>query len=100
MGIRYFMLLTQERKALLAHNAKVYVAARSQEKAEVAITELKKSTGKEAHFLKLDLADLKSVKASTEEYLRFVSSAATPQGLLFDAIYSKETTLDVLFNNA
>lgn len=69
-------------KALLAHNAKVYVAARSQEKAEVAIKDLKESTGKEALFLKLDLADLKSVKASAEEYL------------------SKETTLDVLFNNA
>ncbi|KAG2365091.1 hypothetical protein BDR07DRAFT_1278189 [Suillus spraguei] len=69
-------------KVLLAHNAKVYIAARSQEKAEVAIKDLKNSTGKEAFFLKLDLADLKSVKSSVEEYL------------------SKETTLDVLFNNA
>ncbi|KAG1751095.1 hypothetical protein EDB19DRAFT_1675262 [Suillus lakei] len=69
-------------KALLAHNAKVYVAARSQEKAEVAIKDLKDSTGKEALFLKLDLADLKSVKASAEEYL------------------SKETKLDVLYNSA
>jgi retinol dehydrogenase-12 len=56
----------------LTHNAKVYVASRSQEKAEVAIKDLKDSTGKEALFLKLDLADLKSVKASAEEYLRFV----------------------------
>lgn len=69
-------------KTLLIHNAKVYVAARSQEKADVAIKDLKNSTGKEALFLKLDLADLKSVKASVEEYL------------------SKETTLDVLFNSA
>jgi NAD(P)-dependent dehydrogenase (short-subunit alcohol dehydrogenase family) len=69
-------------KVLLTHNAKVYVASRSQEKAEVAIKDLKDSTGKEALFLKLDLADLKSVKASAEEYL------------------SKETTLDVLFNSA
>ncbi|KAG1822689.1 uncharacterized protein BJ212DRAFT_1456374 [Suillus subaureus] len=69
-------------KVLLTHNAKVYVAARSQEKAEVAIKDLKNSTGKEALFLKLDLADLKSVKACAEEYL------------------SKETTLDVLFNSA
>lgn len=69
-------------KALLNHNAKVYIAARSQEKAEVAIKDLKNSTGKEALFLKLDLANLKSVKASAEEYL------------------SKETTLDVLFNSA
>ncbi|KAG2034533.1 hypothetical protein BDR03DRAFT_924035 [Suillus americanus] len=69
-------------KTLLIHNAKVYVAARSQEKADVAIKDLKNSTGKEALFLKLDLADLKSVKASVEEYL------------------SKETKLDVLFNSA
>lgn len=75
------MLLTIEFKALLNHNAKVYIAARSQEKAEVAIKDLKNSTGKEALFLKLDLANLKSVKASAEEYLRFVSSVATPQGL-------------------
>jgi len=56
----------------LVHNAKVYVAARSQEKVEAAIQDLKNSTGKEAIFLKLDLADLKSVKAAAEEYLRFV----------------------------
>ena len=58
----------------MTHNAKVYVAARSQEKVEAAIRDLKNSTGKEAIFLKLDLADLKSVKASAEEYLRFVVS--------------------------
>ncbi|KAG1743182.1 uncharacterized protein EDB91DRAFT_1236724 [Suillus paluster] len=69
-------------KALLAHNAKVYVAARSEEKADVAIKDLKGSTGKEAIFLKLDLGDLKSVKSAAEEYL------------------SKETKLDVLFNSA
>ena len=56
----------------MAHNSKVYVAARSQEKVEVAIKDLKDITGKEAIFLKLDLADLKSVKAAAEEYLRFV----------------------------
>lgn len=56
----------------MAHNAKVYIAARSQEKVEVAIKDLKDITGKEAIFLKLDLADLKSVKAAAEEYLRFV----------------------------
>ncbi|KAG2131788.1 hypothetical protein DEU56DRAFT_739839 [Suillus clintonianus] len=69
-------------KTLLAHGAKVYVAARSQEKAEVAIKDLKDSTGGEALFLKLDLGDLKSVKAAAEEYI------------------SKETKLDVLFNSA
>ncbi|KAF8885697.1 hypothetical protein CPB84DRAFT_125022 [Gymnopilus junonius] len=69
-------------KALLAHNAKVYFAARSQEKAEQAIKELKEQTGKEGIFLKLDLADLKSVKSASEEF------------------QSKEKELHVLFNNA
>lgn len=57
-------------QALLAHNAKVYIAARNQEKSELAIQDLKHETGKEAIFLKLDLSDLKSVKAAAEEFLR------------------------------
>lgn len=69
-------------KALLAHNAKVYIAARSQAKAEEAIKELKEDTGKEAIFLKLDLSDLKAVKAAAEEF------------------QSKEKELHVMFNNA
>lgn len=69
-------------KALLNHNARVYVAARSEEKANATINELKQSTGKEALFLKLDLADLPGVKRAVEEFL------------------SKETELHVLFNNA
>ncbi|CAA7268672.1 unnamed protein product [Cyclocybe aegerita] len=69
-------------KALLAHNATVYVAARSKEKADQAIQDLKKQTGKEGIFLKLDLGDLKSIKAAAEEFL------------------SKEKELHILFNNA
>ncbi|KAI0318779.1 NAD(P)-binding protein [Amylostereum chailletii] len=69
-------------KALLAHNAKVYIAARSEEKAKVAIEDLKKETGKEAIFLKLDLADLPQVRKSAEEFL------------------GKEKELHILFNNA
>ncbi|TFK51790.1 NAD(P)-binding protein [Heliocybe sulcata] len=69
-------------KALLQHNAKVYIAARSQEKSEQAIKDLEKETGKTAIFLKLDLADLPSIKASAEEFK------------------SKESQLHVLFNNA
>jgi len=68
-------------KALLEHNAKVYVAARNPEKAQKAIEDLKTATGKQALFLKLDLADLKSVKAAGEEF------------------NSKETELHILFNN-
>ena len=59
-------------QALLAHNAKVYIAVRNEEKAKSAINELKEQTGKEAIFLKLDLADLKSVKSSAEEFIRYV----------------------------
>ncbi|KZP29938.1 NAD(P)-binding protein [Athelia psychrophila] len=69
-------------KALLEHNAKVYVAARSPDKAHKAIEQLKSVTGKQAHFLKLDLADLKSVKAAAAEF------------------NSKEPELHILFNNA
>jgi retinol dehydrogenase-12 len=47
----------------------VYIAARNQEKAEQAIKDLHEETGKGAVFLKLDLADLKSVKAAAEEFL-------------------------------
>ncbi|EPS99560.1 hypothetical protein FOMPIDRAFT_1030882 [Fomitopsis schrenkii] len=69
-------------KVLLQHNAKVYLAARSKEKAEAAIKELKKQTGKEAIFLELDLLNFPSIRKAAEEFL------------------SKETELHVLFNNA
>jgi hypothetical protein len=59
-------------KALLAKNAKVYLATRDQEKAETAIRDLKVQTGKEAIFLKLDLSDLESIKTAAEEFSRFV----------------------------
>ena len=67
---------------LLQRNAKVYLAARSRSKAEAAISLLKEATGKEAIFLELDLASLKSVKKAAEEFL------------------SKEHELHMLFNNA
>ncbi|KAF5371110.1 hypothetical protein D9758_004259 [Tetrapyrgos nigripes] len=69
-------------KALLEHNAKVYLAARNQVRAETAIKDLREKTGKDAIWLKLDLADLRSVKGAAEEFRR------------------KESQLDVLFNNA
>lgn len=63
----------------------VYVAGRSQEKAEQAIKELKQlclnSAGSLA-FLKIALDDLRSIKQAVEEFK------------------SKESRLDVLFNNA
>lgn len=69
-------------KTLLAHGAKVYIAARNQTASEEAIRQLKQETGNEAIFLKLDLGDLKAIKASAEEFL------------------SKETQLHILLNNA
>jgi len=59
---------------LLAKNAKVYIAARSEDRAKAAIEDLKQTTGKEAIWLKLDLSSLKSVKAAAEEFLEWVRS--------------------------
>jgi len=69
-------------KALLQHNAKVYLAARGKNDAEKVIQELKSITGKEAIFLELDLASLPSIRKAAEEFM------------------SKESDLHVLFNNA
>jgi len=70
-------------KALLSKGAKVYIASRSEEKTQRAIEELKQETGKHSvFFLKLDLADLVSVKAAAEEFI------------------GKESELHTLYNNA
>ncbi|KAG8916336.1 hypothetical protein FRC03_001026 [Tulasnella sp. 419] len=68
-------------KALLGKNAKVYMASRSKSKAEEAIKELKSLTGKEAHFLELDLASLDAVTKAANEFKR------------------RESQLHVLFNS-
>ncbi|KAF3022499.1 hypothetical protein E8E14_011226 [Neopestalotiopsis sp. 37M] len=66
-------------------NAKVYIAVRSESKARAAMDELMtlypESKG-ELVYLQLDLADLASIKASALEFI------------------SRETRLDVLWNNA
>jgi len=70
-------------RVVLAHNAKVYLACRSEEKANSAIVDLKKATGKEdVHFLPLDLSSFSSIKKAAEDFK------------------SKEAKLHVLFNNA
>jgi len=69
-------------KYLLLKNCTVYIFCRSASKAEEAIAELKRATGKEAHFVACDLADLESVKTSAKEFM------------------AKEQRLDILFNNA
>ncbi|KAJ7039736.1 NAD-P-binding protein [Mycena alexandri] len=70
-------------RVLVARNAKVYLAARSEEKSRAAMEDICKSTGKSSiHFLQVDLADLASVRKAAEEYI------------------SKEQELHVLINNA
>ncbi|KAL2373877.1 hypothetical protein RJ035_005736 [Blastomyces gilchristii] len=70
---------------LFSKNAKVYIAARSEDKANNAIKEILKanpdSTG-ELTYLPLNLSDLTTIKSSAESFL------------------SKENKLHVLFNNA
>lgn len=58
-------------RVVLAHNAKVYLACRSEEKANAAIADLKKVTGKDdIHFLPLDLSSFSSIKKSAEQFKR------------------------------
>ncbi|KAG9236436.1 hypothetical protein BJ875DRAFT_227448 [Amylocarpus encephaloides] len=70
---------------LYAHNARIYIAARSAEKADYAIGHMKSlfpdSRGSLV-YLHLDLNDLSTIKSSAEEFLK------------------AEKQLDVLWNNA
>ncbi|KZT60045.1 NAD(P)-binding protein [Calocera cornea HHB12733] len=70
-------------KYALQRNATVYIAGRSQKKAEEAIADLKQITKNDKiHFLQLDLGDLASVKQAAAEFR------------------SSGERLDILFNNA
>lgn len=59
---------------LASRGARVYMGARSAEKAEKAITDLKRELGPQADivFLKLDLTDFKSVVEAARELRRYV----------------------------
>lgn len=59
---------------MLEHNAKVYIATRNRQKTEAAIAELKEATGREAHWLELDLGELASVRRAAKEFLMYVCS--------------------------
>jgi retinol dehydrogenase-12 len=66
-------------QALLSKGAKVYLAARSKDKADSAIEWLKTETdGKTAIFLQLDLADLESVRRAAEEFKQCAPSSFYP----------------------
>jgi NAD(P)-dependent dehydrogenase (short-subunit alcohol dehydrogenase family) len=70
---------------LYTKHARVYVVARSEAKANVAIADIKAAAPRSRGtlvFIKLDLADLSTIKASAEAFLK------------------QESRLDVLFNNA
>lgn len=72
-------------QVLYSKNAKVYMMARSEEKTKTAIDSIKSTVTKSAGeliYLKLDLSDIPSAKASAEEFLR------------------REKNLHLLFNNA
>ncbi|KAF8988889.1 NAD(P)-binding protein [Cyathus striatus] len=68
-------------QVLSKHGAKVYMASRDENKAKAAIEIVEKETGSRPLFLKLDLADLISVKEAAQEFLRL------------------ENRLDVLYNS-
>ena len=72
-------------RQLAKHNpARIYLAARSKEKATAAIQKLKESDPQASpiYFLHLDLSSFESVKAAVQEFK------------------SRETRLDILMNNA
>ncbi|KXH48475.1 short-chain dehydrogenase [Colletotrichum simmondsii] len=72
-------------KILYQKNAKIYMACRSEAKTAAVIKELKElypNSHGHAEYLHLDLNDLTTIKQSAQEFL------------------SKETRLDVLWNNA
>ncbi|KAI5859446.1 putative short-chain dehydrogenase [Durotheca rogersii] len=72
-------------RMLYSRNAKVWIAARSQDKAYKAMEDIRKAcpaSKGDLAFLRLDLADLTKIKASADQFL------------------AAETKLDVLFNNA
>lgn len=72
-------------RMMYSKNAKVYMMARSEDKTQEAIKDIKNSlpdSHGELHFIRLDLSDLASIKESVEEFL------------------SREHELHLLFNNA
>lgn len=72
-------------KILYAHNATVWVAGRSESKAQKALSNIKEAFPKSSgniNFLHLDLADLSTIKPAVNSFT------------------SQEQRLDVLVNNA
>ncbi|SRR6266702_1771651 len=92
-----------EPQQLLSHNAKVYLAARSAQKANEAIAELKNETGKQAIFLQLDLSDIPAIRRSAQEFFSYVPICYRCVFLVEfhkTCVLRKESQLHVLINNA
>lgn len=60
-------------KALLAKNAKVYIASHNQARVDAAIKELEEATSNKAFFIELNLASLNSVKAAAGAFQKLES---------------------------
>ena len=69
-------------KNLAKKGANVYMASRSEEKALIAIAQIKKETGKDVEFLRVDLQDLNQTRKAAEGFVK------------------KNVPLDILINNA
>lgn len=98
-------------KVLVQHNATVYIACRSLEKAKAAAEHIKTATGKNGiHILQMDLSNLPTVKIGVDEFLKSVYSKFTVSTFGISESFSllpnysfstrNESRLDVLFNSA
>jgi NAD(P)-dependent dehydrogenase (short-subunit alcohol dehydrogenase family) len=86
-----FILLSGT-QALVEHNAKVYIAGRDEKKAQAAMQWLKQETGKDAHFLQLDLSNLKMVKEAAETFLRWAVLRWGEDGAMTSAARRRSST--------
>lgn len=79
----------------------MWFTARSPPKAEEAIAQLEKETGRRARFLQLDLSDLSSVKRSAEEFKSY-EALFTPvhATCTHRRVHRQQRRLDVLILNA
>lgn len=92
---------------LASKGAKVYLAARSKDKYDEALIDIRASHSKTVHaqieFLKLDLSSARSVKEAAEDFKAYVAPLSSPgrqygHQLMYESRREKE--LHILYNNA
>lgn len=74
-------------RVLVEHGARVYIACRGAEKAQAAVQDLLRLTGKSGDDLRiihLDLADLPTIKAGADDFLRCVPIRPISRPLYMD----------------